>query len=129
MTDTINAALKSVLEAMQAGVDFAKAEIPLLLKEKLAYDFYSSGAELIFFLLIAIGLTIAFVKFLKYDRARNAFKDYDKEPVGSVATGIFGGLWWIVTLICLFNDGGNMIKIHLAPRLYLMEWLVSVVKK
>lgn len=129
MTDTVNTALKSVLEALQSGVTFAKAEIPLLLKEKLAYDFYSTAVELGLFLLVAIGLITAFVKFLKYDRKRGAFTDYNKEPVASVVTGIAGGLWSIITLIVTFHDLDVLFKISLAPRLYLMEWLVSIIKK
>lgn len=129
MPDTVNTALKAVLDALQSGVTFAKAEIPLLLKEKLAYDFYSTAVELSLVILIAVGLIISFVQFRKYDHKRGAFNDYNKEPIGTIVTGVVGGVWLIITITSLFHDLDILFKISLAPRLYLMEWLVSIVKK
>lgn len=118
-------ALKSSLAALQSGAEFAKEQIPLILQEKLAYDFY----YYLFFSIIWTLIWSTSIFYLRWSiKTYHASKSYDREGwlVGGWC-GLVGTS--IVYLIALTNNIPAMIQIHLAPRLYLLEWLRTFITK
>lgn len=123
-------ALKSSLAALQSGVDFAKTEIPLALKEKLSYDFWEAFFEIVFFTLLLLIFTA--VMRASWKRAHSPeLEGYDGEEarmgyycLAFIPFGLTSLVWIITTPINILT----MIKITVAPRLYLLEWLKEFIK-
>ena len=119
--DTLNEGLKTVLAGLQAGADFAREQLPLVCQEKLAYDFY----YYVFFtgMWLAAALIAGVWAYSWHKAARR-----EGHPDFLAAAYFPAGMVWAATVCALGNNVPNMIQIYFAPRLYLMEWLLSMVK-
>lgn len=130
LTQTLNAALKTALDGLASGVEFAKGQIPLVLQEKLAYDFYSALFFLLSFLLLALG-AFCWCRYAMR-QARNSLKDnygHSDKDEWTFAAWFPTCIAWVVSLIGILINADTLINIHFAPRLYIMEWLLKMVKR
>lgn len=118
-------ALKNVLASLQSGADFAKQQIPLVIQEKLAYDWY----YYLFFTTLWTGLwVIAGIWCVYWVRSYYAQKQwYDEEWRSSLGYLPFAFMT-IALLAALGNNISAMIQISVAPHLYLLEWLRGFIK-
>ena len=112
--------LLRLLSAVEKGVEFTADQIPLVIQEKLTYDFWESALWATLFYTLTIiscgGLSISI-------RAADKRDWEDTLTIILVITFAVlscAGIGW-------FLEGGEevarMLKIHLAPKLYILEWL------
>ena len=101
---------------IQPGTNFFIGQTPLIVKEKLLY----SPIEDILLLVAAI-LSIIFGRHC-YKHAK-IWGEGDDNPLGYIGAVIMGG-GGILSFLVLLSD---LMKIIFAPRLYIIEWLSTLV--
>ena len=111
----LNEYLVKLLGAIEKGTDFAAEQIPLVIQEKLTFSFY----EHLFYAFVW-GLPVLTIVGICLWLSRYFYKDNDSDWPGPLVGGF-------VVLCCgLIPVGYNvvaMLKISIAPRLYILEWL------
>ena len=113
--------LALLLNSAKDGAMWAKGEIPLLIQEKLTYGLASSLFAIV---LCAVLFTAAVYTFCWGWRKTNEEGYYgDMGVVMMVLSATFG----IPVLICFIIEAQGVLKIWLAPRLYIVEWLSGLV--
>ena len=121
-TEVIDKFMIEMLELLKSAKDFTLEQLPEVAKEVLTYNFYSSLFG--FF----IGLGFAYIAF-KFFKSSKDHKDEDIWDIGKQLKLILGMVFTGIALITLIDNGDNVIKIKLAPRLYLIEYVSHLVKK
>ena len=117
MKKMIEEALKFLGDAVKTGAEFAGEEVPLIIQEKLAYDFwYYALCSLVWGLLWIIPFLAYRKCWACYQKDRSSA--YDE---GAIVFAIISG--------CLAVNISEMLKITLAPRLYIMEWAASLLNQ
>lgn len=113
-----------LVEIVKSGVDFASEQVPLYLKELIAYEFWSSTIHAVVYALV----TLLCVKVFFHCRKRwNELKNDDGVPY--VMCGLV-----CVALSILFtcNTVGRVddaIKAAVAPRVIIVEKIQSLIKE
>lgn len=113
--NSVDQFLTKSLEYLSSAEAFLKAEMPEFIKELLAWSFYNAMFKGIILLVLFIGFAILSFTFYK----KHLKKPVDCYDLGTFLIGglafifIFGGL-----LVCQIQ---TMIKIKLAPRVFLIE--------
>lgn len=128
MTDDTKKALEEILKllssSLQDGVGFAKQQIPLILQEKLTFDWWSYLVWTLLFTAIWVG-SIFLIRAANRYKAAHKFEDYE------FLLGLSWG-WFVIMsfaeLLALGFNVNEMLKITLAPRLYLLEWVKEFIK-
>lgn len=105
--------LSKSLEYLGSTEAFLKAEVPAFIQEFITWKFYENGADII---LCIFGL------FLMYKLSKILIKE-TLEPF-IVATGFCG----VILGVQLYCSTLNMIKIKVAPRVYMLEQVKSLIK-
>lgn len=122
LNTTLNEALKLLLTAVQQ----ASAEIPIIIQEKLLYATVRAG--LIVVLLLSITTTFAWLAVWCFKKAdaekKKAHWQGGDWIAGGVTLSLFAALLGGTTLVPIFT----IIKIQLAPRLYILDWLKEMIK-
>ena len=106
-----------VLTYIQQGVEFAKEQAPLVAQEYLRYWTIVYWIWLGVFTLIFLALVWLWIKWKRAD-----FGDDDAE-----AGCAFGNI--VLSCVSIVGIGlmvSGLIKIHTAPRVYLLDWLRSM---
>lgn len=104
--------LSKLLEATEKGIQWTAEQVPLVIQEKLAYDFYQALFYTTVFLLLGIGCAYLTYKILtKWDRHLDTPAIVLTVPVAVV--GIIAACAWL----------DDVLKIAVVPRLYILEWL------
>lgn len=125
--------LLSLLEATKEGAYRAAEQIPLVLQEKLRFALFSETIILLFTL---AGMVLTVYLFRLISRRRDervriegsAFYRlsggdlYATGQVGCVALGVLSG-------VCCMLSIARVAKVLLAPRLYLLEWAMSLMRQ
>lgn len=118
--------LAGLIEYVKQGADFVKEQAPLYVQELISYGIWVSIFEMILCVLGAIGGTIGLVKLIKY---ANNEEGYDADMTGLIAFGFMVLVVLIVFCIVAFCiDGENLIQATVAPRVYVVEKLMSICK-
>ena len=118
--------LKKLLSVTEKGLEWSAEQIPLIIQEKLTYDFWFSAAWLVVVTIVFVGAN-AFV----WRLVESYRDDYNKPNTQGEKIAIRGttGLFTILVYVLI---GGilaeNVLKIYLAPRLYILEWLRDAVR-
>lgn len=117
----IAAAIKLLTTSLQQGLDVAKVQLPIILQQKLRYDFWES---VVWIIVVGIAFTSCLL-ILRHGFKLNAPANrytYDADPWLALGTALS-----IITGTCFvaaFLVGiSTILKITLAPNLYLLEWL------
>lgn len=121
MEKRLNDWLDSLEKMAEKGGDFLGEQIPLLVQESLAWEFWYA----IFALAALLPLGIA--AFALFWRTKETIKDFGDEPASFIPFFAF-----IATGICLaFSIGNahNAVKVKVAPRVVIVEQLRGMVKK
>ena len=110
--------LASLISTTERGLTVAEAQIPQVIQEKLLYDSVEAlmYTVLCVLLLIATGFLVRYAMFL-----------YNTKPSDDV--WMISTLVSIITAITGFGLTFNiftLLKIYLAPRVYILEWLRSM---
>lgn len=122
--------LTNLLSAIRSGTDFAKEQIPLVIQEKLQYDFWNNVLGMGLFLIPPIAVCVVAAWLKRYapklpEESRLGFDQSDALGM-RIAMRLIATLWIIFVLGTWLPD---IIKIVLAPRLYIIEWLLIAVKQ
>lgn len=98
------------------GIEFSKEQVPLVVEEFLKFELLKNVVWAVFFLLIVIGLTTLTVVILKNEDA--------DELVGFA---IFTSILDIVFFIVLVHYIIDIVKLWVAPKVYLIEFVAGLV--
>lgn len=123
--DNLDKALAPTVEKLlQYATDieaFAKKEVPLYIQELLNYKFWSEMFDIIFWgaplLILSI---IFFIWGAKQAKESGVSSD---AWTGNITLGV---IFFIVAVIVVYFNAGEIVKIKLAPRVYVLEYLRSL---
>lgn len=123
MNDELKKALTDysthLLALLEKGTNFTLTQIPIVIQEKLRWDFAFNGLWLMIGLVFVGTAVWAFRQMLKQKVTEDRTQCQDDWPIWLlliIPCGIIGS---IVGLMSIFD----MVKIWVAPRLYIIEWL------
>jgi hypothetical protein len=119
MKTTLAEYMKKMLTAIETGANFAADQIPLIVQEKLAFDFWWS---MVWVVVAVIGFIFGIWLI------RDGIKLYKIDQHNDMVDGhFFGGLILLAagSIIGLMNIY-YVLKISLAPRLYIIDWLLGM---
>lgn len=126
MKEEIIKNLSGIIEYVKQGADFIKEQAPLYVQELINYGIWISIFEMILCVLGVIGGTIGLVKIVKYV---NNEEEYDADATGIVVFGFRALVVFIIFCIIAFCiDGENLIQAIVAPRVYVVEKLLTICK-
>jgi len=114
-------------ETAQKTGDFAVEQTPLYIKEYISWQIWGNLLEIILFLIPLSVLLVLFFKFLKAGREdewNNGFIF-----AGSLISGIFSVILFIMTIFCVMINSSNIVKAIVAPRVVIVEKISELVKK
>lgn len=107
---------KVLLDAIEKGFQWTAEQIPLVVQEKLAYDFWSSAIAAT--LLLGLGIGAPFIG--RWIAKRPGFGADDGDISYATVLASFVG---VVPILVGSGYAFTVMKIYLAPRLYVLEWL------
>lgn len=108
--------LGKTLEYLNSAEAFLQKNVPAYVEELLAYEFYSSLFELLFFILILIASIIFFKK------AKEVEKDMcSGDKVLTAISAFVLIVFSVVSVVAIPLTISHMIKVKIAPRVYLVE--------
>jgi hypothetical protein len=146
MADTINGVIVEMLkgakdvgaelyqathDSIVAGVDFAQEQAPLVVKEFLTWRGFEAGLQAGFALLVVIGFIIAFVFAYKWLKKCNELKESPLSmlyAIGAAVVFILGLVFLPGQLSTITTSTFTLVKIKVAPRVYLIEYVTEQVK-
>ena len=121
MSDEAKKALEqfliALLDGLKDGATWAKEQVPLVLQEKLAFDFVWALACVVFFLL---ALFVCW-RTIKWAITEDC-------PLDGDLVVPFAGLGCVFSLVGVVANSQTAFQIYFAPRLYLLEWAMALVK-
>ena len=129
MNNELSSALVDVIKASKDGVMnialFAQQQAPELAKQIVDWGLWSNLFE------IFIELISMFAVFKLYAWALGKIKadQYESDNPLYWIIFIIGGLFAIVMFICFFNSGEGFVKCLVAPKLYLIEYVKTLIGK
>ena len=104
-------------------IDFATAQIPDVIHQLLMWKLAESGAR------IVVCLIIIWVFFVIRKHIKEAVKGTLDEDVGPVIYAILGGIFLVaVPALLIIGSVMRILKIWIAPKLYLLEYAATLVK-
>lgn len=119
LTKQLQQLLAALLANAQDAATWAKAELPLLVKEKIAFGRAWDSALLVVLLLVSIFVVKAWNRWSAYE-ANDVFnKGALAIPMG-IATVL-----WLGMCVAQLHD---VLLVWFAPRLYIVEWLIGMLK-
>lgn len=125
--DALNLALAEIItkasQTVSDGISFLSAELPEVARQVLTYNLYSS---VVYFVLSLIGFLITIKLYLKFLKVRD--KDDYSADEKLVFASLWGFLFGIIFLGILLCEVSTIIKIVMAPKLFLIEWTTSILK-
>ncbi len=116
MNEMMESYAEKLLAALESGANWLEGEIPLLAQEVLTYYTWESIA------LIAAGLALAVACFWLARRAVN-YEAKDRWDDWVLAWGGGSAIAGIMSLVFLLVGVPQFLKVTVAPRLFLIEWL------
>lgn len=108
--------LKLILETIKTGSTFVAGQVPLVVQEKITYG----RAEETITLVILIVLV-----YLSYRTVRWGMDQNDEM---SVVACVVGGIGILLFTVLALIELDFVLKVWFAPRLYIIEWIVSLLK-
>jgi len=117
--EVVNKVLQEMLNFVNSTADFMKGQIPDVIQQLLHWKL----AVCLFWLVLSISSAIG--GFLSYKTAVKA--DYD--PSDFPGWWIVVGILTITSLVSFFPNALDTLQIVFAPKVYLIEYLMGMVKK
>ncbi len=129
LSDQAATVLQSLIKAATEAGDFIKGQVPLVIQELLAYNTAMYAVYAVVWLALAVGLVVVWRKtILVYGRGKagSNYTNYD-EPGFCIPT-IIGLAALVLLVLSLVDTVANLLKITLAPRVWLIEYAASLAK-
>ena len=117
--------LAGLIEYVKQGADFVKEQAPLYVQELISYGIWISIFEMILCVLGVIGGVFGLVKLIKYMKT----EEYDTDFIGALSMCFMAlGALIIFCIVAFCIDGETLIQATVAPRVYVVEKLMSICK-
>ena len=109
-----------LLELLNSGVDVLNGELPLFVSEILTYKTiaYSIG--------VALGLMLSIISIRLFKKFSKEFESDDFSEDVAVFYMFGGGISGLIGFIVLLVKVSDLIKITLAPRVWLLEYALDL---
>lgn len=109
-------------QVTEKSVDFAMEQIPDIIHQLLLWK----AADAVIGIIAMLILIVIFFKFLPKVQA---FAKEDRDPASLILYSVFGGAVLLVfPAIAIFWNVSLILKIWLAPKIYLIEYVSELVK-
>lgn len=131
MREELDNKLVEVINSVTDAKDFIVSQTPDVIQQLLLWYAVSSAAWMILSFIL-IGLYVWFFRTsIKYDADNNLKRGWLRERDGGIDTDaapimMFISAVWLVTVFLTFNS--DWIKILIAPKLFLVEYVSAIVK-
>lgn len=122
MKEEIIKNLSGIIEYVKQGADFVKEQAPLYIQEMINYGIWTSVFEVIVFSICTILSVYGLLKFIKWLKKEE--ECYEDHIVEFVVAGVIIFLFALL----VFNCVEELIKAVAAPRVYVVEKLLSLGK-
>lgn len=111
--------LQKSVEYLSSAEAFLKTEVPAFVQELLAWEFYSSLMCAVALGLVCVISIVLFIRFEKKDRIYFEKRGYHDSDIvgGQIGCGAVA----LITFLLTFYSVHSMVKIKVAPRVYLLE--------
>lgn len=119
----LNDFMAFLLQSLQQGKDFIAAEAPATVRQVLAYYFYFD----ILLAMALLGSLFPQAWLLKYNWRQAKKKGSYDNDINLMAIA-FLGVTTFLTCIAFIANIADLLKLTLAPNLYLLEWAKSMLK-
>ncbi|MFP2504623.1 hypothetical protein [Buttiauxella gaviniae] len=122
-TDKIVASLiQKAMDGVDQAVDFSKAQLPDVIEQLMHWKLASYSFRIFTCALLMIAMCFAFRKSYQWH-----------EGVEKESTGFFGMLFsfaiFMMCLVVLLGNVGNLIQLWLAPKVWLIEYAAQLMGK
>lgn len=104
--------LKTFESGLKKAVDFSMEQVPLVIQEFLAWEFWGS---------MAIAISCCFAIAIVFPLHKAGCKISDPSSEGRVLTHIFSVFAWIILSVAAITEFVNALKVTVAPRLVILE--------
>jgi hypothetical protein len=146
MNEELQQAIVKVLESMtgvaQSAYSFGAEQMPEVIEQLIAFNIVTSASTLVaFFSLSAAGIklllkaraakpkTVINDSYITERYEPNFWWDrYGNESSPHVLVGIASGLAIFCTTVAVFVEGGKLLKLIVAPKVWLIEYAAGLVK-
>lgn len=147
LQQALAAILNKTMEGVDAGVNFLSAEVPEVIHQLLMWKMVSAATVVGLCLLAAVVFTLASFKGLRdiaaYNKACAAYRLStgeaearaleDMQTIGprnalAIIWFILCGVSWIFLMSAGLVNGAVILKIWIAPKIYLIEYAASLAK-
>lgn len=134
--ESLDKALLTILDktvtTIDASVNFLAAEIPEIVKELLLFNLVSNSVYVVLVLSL-IGLSVKVLSTTIPHWSDSSFKESkhiksEAALIVRAVSSVVALLILLIPLIFVFSKVSDIIKILIAPRLYLIEYAASLVK-
>lgn len=114
----LSALTEFLTKAMSQAYDLSKQEVPVFVKEYLAWYFYSNLFDIITFsILLIIGSIVSYKLFKK----ASVVSKQGHDPFGYQMAGGCIGIITVILILPVMEATSNCIKVSIAPRIVLLE--------
>lgn len=126
MEQTLIEVINKSVSAVEKGADWMAGQLPQVAEQFLMYHLFEAIALCIF----SSGYLIAYAFYLKYAFSKAECPGYSRFDTSEGVTFLvlFGGVAVIFDIGVFIINLLRVIKICIAPKVYLLEWAASVVK-
>lgn len=108
MSKEIETRISGLISELEKGIEFGKDQAPIIVEQLLNYEMFFASVWLLFAVIITISAYIGLYKYTHW------------EPIDK---NIPMALISILTLITIIANGMNIVKILIAPNLYVLDYL------
>lgn len=128
MNETLQKAVALMIEKAVAGVDtatsFLTAEVPDVIHQLVLWHMAKNAAIVITCLFILSAFAWALLKMYRWEKK----KEYRGDLPVTEALGVFGGTGSVFSLFHLFDSSITLLKLWIAPKVWLLEYAGSLLK-
>jgi hypothetical protein len=126
MNDQLQTKLTSILDWVETattnGANFVAEQTPLYITELLTYNFWMSLISFSMFTTVILCSVVALIYTIKYFNKNNVWYEEFSPAIMFFILPLFFGGWGM-------KENTDWIKIKLAPRVYIVDYLRTELKK
>lgn len=122
LQNTVNEALKGIIDTATQIKQFSLEQIPDILNQLLMYKLAEAISG------IVLGLIIIILSYFAFSKWSNQRMEYGMWADSKTASAIIGGAASIIAFIVVIVSISDILKITIAPKLYLIEYAVHLIK-
>jgi hypothetical protein len=131
MNEQLQQELAKIASKTSDGIDFLSGELPDVASQLLTYKIISASFETILMILLIVAFAL-FVKKVNESIKKKGFF-YESCGLANISLSgfmgfIIGGIAVIFCFIAVFVNIATILKIWIAPKIYLIEYAASLAK-